>query len=58
MEEKKKITFLFVFLTYLPCCYSTFDQASSLEAELNSASNEYALSILLMDPSTPKTRNT
>ena len=28
---------------------------SSLDAELNSASNEYPLGILLMDPATPKT---
>ena len=38
--------------------YSNFDQESSLDAELNSASNEYPLGILLMGPSTPKTRNT
>ena len=38
--------------------YSNFDQESSLDAELNSTSNEYALDILLMDPTTLKTRNT
>ena len=40
------------------CFYSNFDRESSLDAELNSASNEYALGILLTDPATPKTRNT
>ena len=56
--EKKKTTFLFVFSTYLPCFYSNFDRESSLNAELNSTSNEYPLGMLLMDPATPKTRNT
>ena len=54
----KKTTFLFVFLTYLPVFYSNFDRETSLDAELNSTSNEYPLDILSMDPATPKTRNT
>ena len=48
----KKTTFLFVFSTYLPIFYSNFDRESSLDVELNSASNEYPLGILLMDPAT------
>ena len=40
------------------CFYSNFDQESSLDAELNSASNKYSLGILLMNPAIPKTRNT
>ena len=57
-EEKKKTTFLFVFLTYLPVFLLKFRWESSLDAELNSTSNEYPLDILLTDPATPKTRNT
>ena len=57
-EEKKKTTFLFVFLTYLHVVLLKFDRESSLDVELNSASNEYPLDILFMDPATPKTRNT
>ena len=40
------------------CFYSNLDRECSLYVELNSASNEYPLDILLMDSSTPKTRNT
>ena len=40
------------------CFYSNFKWESSLDAEFNSASNEYPQCILLMDPVTPKTRNT
>ena len=54
----KKLPFLFVFLTYPPCFYSDFDQKSSLDAKLNFAPKEYPLGILLMDPTTQKTRNT
>ena len=54
-EEKKKTTFLFVFLT---CFYSNFDQESLLDVEFDFASNKYPHNILLMDPSTQKTRNT
>ena len=57
-EEKKKTTFLFVFSTYLPVFLLKLDWESSLDAELNYASNEYPLGILLTDPATPKTRNT
>ena len=38
--------------------YSKFDQESSLDVKLNSASNEYPLGILLAGPATPKIRNT
>ena len=54
----KKLFFLFVFSTYPPCFYSNFDWESSLDAELNYASNEYPLNILLMGPASPKKRNT
>ena len=58
-EEKKKTTFLFVFLTYLPVFLLKFQLGeSSLDAELNSSSNNYPLGILLTDPTTPKTINT
>ena len=36
------------------CFYSNFEWESSLDARLNSASNEYPLCILLTDPATPK----
>ena len=54
----KKLLFLFVFSTYLPFFYSNFDRESSLDVELDYASNEYPLGILLAGLSTPKTRNT
>ena len=57
-EEKKKLLFCLYFRHISPFLYSNFDQKSSLDAELNSASNEYPLDILLMNPATPKTRNT
>ena len=86
-EEKKKTTFLFVFLTYLPVfllkfrsgelvgcgikfriqrvpTQHTFDgprypkNKKYLKKWNDDASNEYPLDILLMDPATPKTRNT
>ena len=40
------------------CFYSKSEQESSLDAEFNSASNEYPHCILLTDLATPKTRNT
>ena len=57
-EEKKKTTFLFVFFTYLPVRLLKFRSgelvgcgiALPLDAELNSASNEYPLGILLTNP--------
>ena len=55
---KKNYFFCLYFWHISPCFYSNFDWESSLDVELNSASNEYPLSILLMDPATPKTRNT
>ena len=54
----KKTTFLFVYSIYRLVFYSNLDQESSLDADLNFASNEYPLGILLMCPATPKTRNT
>ena len=57
-EEKKKILFSLYFRHISLCFYSNFDQESLLDAELNFASNEYPLDILLKDPPTPKTRNT
>ena len=55
---KAKNYFLVCIFDISPCVYPNFDQESSLDAELNYASNEYPLGILLMGPSTPKTRNT
>ena len=40
------------------CFYSILKRESSLDAEFNSASNEYPHYILLIDDATPKTRNT
>ena len=57
-EEKKKLLFCLYFRHISLCFYSNFYQESSLDAELNSASNEYPLGIILTDPATPKTRNT
>ena len=54
----KKTTFFVRIFDISLCFYSNFNGDSSLDVELNSASNEYPLSILLMDPGTPKTRNT
>ena len=55
----KKTTFFVGFFQHIPLCfYSNFDQESLLDAEFDSASNEYPQCILLMDPATPKTRNT
>ena len=54
----KKTTFLYDF-RHISCCFdSNFDQERLLDVELNSSSNEYPLSILLMGPATRKTRNT
>ena len=55
----KTTTFFFGYFWHISLCfYSNFDWESSLDAELNFTSNEYPLGILLIDPSTPKTRNT
>ena len=54
----KKLLFLFVFRHISLCVQSNFNRESSLDVELNSASNEYPLGILLTGPATPKTRNT
>ena len=54
----KKLLFCSYFRHISLCFYWNFDQESSLDIEVNSASNEYPLSILLMDPASPKKRNT
>ena len=54
----KKLLFCTYFRHISFCFYSNFDWESSLDAELNSASNEYPLSILLTNPTTSKTINT
>ena len=54
----KKLIFCLYFWHISLCFYSNFERESSLDAESNSASNEYPHCILLMDPSTPKIRNT
>ena len=40
------------------CFYSNSERESLLDVEFNSTSNEYTHCILLIDPATPKTRNT
>ena len=57
-RKRKKLFFCSYFRHISLCFYSNFDPESSLDVELNSASNEYPLGILLTDPATPKTRNT
>ena len=57
-DIKKNYFFCSYFQHISLCFYSNFDWESLLDAELNSRSNEYPLSILLADPSTQKTRNT
>ena len=54
----KKLFFCLYFRHISLCFYSNFDRESSLDAELHFTSNEYPLGILLIDPATPKTRNT
>ena len=56
--RKKNYFFCSYFRHISLCFYSNFDRESLLDVELNFASNEYPLGILLMDPTTPKTRNT
>ena len=53
----KKLLFCSYFQHISLCFYSNLDWDSSLDVELNSASNEYPLGILLKGPTTPKTRN-
>ena len=57
-EEKKKLFFCSYFRHISLFFYSNFDRESYLDAELNFASNEHPLDILLMGPATRKTRNT
>ena len=57
-RKEKNYFFCSYFRQISLCFYSNFDQESSLDAELNSTSNEYPLYIILTDPATPKTRNT
>ena len=54
----KKLLFCSYFQHISLCLYSNFDWKSPLDAELNSASNNYPLGILFTGLSTPKTRNT
>ena len=55
---KKKLLLCSYFWHISLCFYSNFDRESSLDVKLNYTSNEYPHYILLMDSSTPKTRNT
>ena len=57
-RKEKNYFFCSYFQHISLCFYSNFDQESSLDVELNYASNEYPLSILLTDLATPKIRNT
>ena len=57
-EEKKKLLSCLYFRHISLCFYSNLDWESSLDVEFDSVSNEYPHCILLMDPATPKTRNT
>ena len=54
----KKTTFFVRIFDLSPCVFTQISIGSSLDAKLNSASNEYPLGIILTDPATPKTRNT
>ena len=56
--HKIKLFFCSYFWHISLCFYSNFDRESSLDVELNFASNEYPLNILLMSLATPKIRNT
>ena len=57
--KKEKTTFLCSYFQHICLCfYSNLDRESSLDVKFNSTSKEYAHCILLMDPATPKTRNT
>ena len=50
----KKTTFFCSYFPQIsPCFYSNFDRESSLDAELNYASNKHPLGILLTGPATP-----
>ena len=55
---KKLLFYVCIFDISLCVFYSKFDRKSLLDVELNSASNEYPLGILLTRRTTPKTRNT
>ena len=54
----RKLLFCLYFRHISLCFYSNFEWESFLDVEFNSASNKYPHYILLMDLSTPKTRNT
>ena len=55
----KKTTFFGSYFRHISLWfYSNSEWESSLDAEFDSASNEYPHSILLMDPVAPKIRNT
>ena len=53
--KKEKNYFLCSYFRHISLCfYSNFDWESLLDAEFDSASNEYPHCILLTDPTTPK----
>ena len=55
----KKTTFFCLYFWHISLCfYSNSEWESSLDAEFNSASNEYPHCILFTDPATPKIRYT
>ena len=55
----KKTTFFCLYFGHISLWfYSNFDRKSSLDAKINSASNEWPLDLLLTNLDTPKTRNT
>ena len=57
--RKEKNYFLCSYFRHISLSvYSNFNWESSLDAEFDSASNEYPHCILLTDPAIPKTRNT
>ena len=59
VRKKEKNYFLCSYFQHISLCfYSNFDRESSLDAEVDYTSNVYPRCILLMDPATPKTRNT
>ena len=51
---KNNYFFCLYFRNISPCFYSNISRESSLDVELNSASNKYPHCIILMDPDIPK----
>ena len=58
LSLKKNYFFCSYFRHISLCFYLNLDRESLLDAEFDSASNEYPHCILLMDPTTSKIRNT